>query len=88
MALTVHAQTPVASGNVTANLGSDASIRLKQFTDEGAAIELDGLLKEQAWAAVPAFNRMRLIEPDTLEKTDLPFRCAAAIHQAWSLYLF
>ena len=68
VSVAAHAQTATTSDNVTVNLGSDAPIRLKQFTDEEAAIELDGLLKEKAWATVPAFNRMRLVEPDTLEE--------------------
>lgn len=68
VAFAAHAQTPAASDNVAVNLWSGAPIRLQQFTHEEAAIELDGLLNEEAWATVPAFDRMRLIEPDTLEE--------------------
>ena len=55
--------------DVEVNLRSGAPIRLQRFTDEEAAIKLDGLLTETAWASIPAYDDMRVIDPDTLAET-------------------
>lgn len=47
---------------------------IPRFTDSEANITIDGRLNEPAWASVPGYDNMRVIEPDTLENPPLQTR--------------
>lgn len=64
-----QAQSGVAPDNVEVDLRSGAAIALQRFSEKEVAIKLDGVLSEQVWASVPAYDEMRVIEPDTLDET-------------------
>jgi len=56
-----HAQEPAASGVIS----------LTYMQEEGLDIQLDGFLNEAVWQQVPAFDDMRIINPDTLAPAPL-----------------
>ncbi|MBT8080676.1 MAG: hypothetical protein KJO31_18995 [Gammaproteobacteria bacterium] len=69
LGLATVAHSEDAPGEVEITLDSGEAIRLQHFGEDGADIELDGLLREEAWRRIDAFDRMRVTEPDTLVET-------------------
>ena len=43
--------------------------RLVRLNEDESSIQLDGFLDEAVWKEIPAFDGMRVINPDTLAKT-------------------
>lgn len=76
--LTLIAFNAVADeDDVEVSLNSREPIRLERFEHDVANIVVDGRIDEAAWQGLVPHNRLRLTEPDTLEKaryrTDIRF---------------
>ncbi len=52
-----------------ANLSSGDSTEMRIARVEDANIKIDGRVDESIWLEIPAFDRMRVMNPDTLEET-------------------
>ena len=53
----------------TANLSTGDSTVMRIARVENANVKIDGRVDESIWDEIPSFDRMRVMNPDTLEKT-------------------
>lgn len=75
-AITVAAAVVLTAVNVTPARAQEARasgvMQMAQVGSDVAGIELDGFLDEAVWQTLPAFDGMRVINPDTLVPAPLP----------------